>query len=122
MAHLWRFYQAGILNTAFGFGMYSGLVALRVNLYAAQIIAHLMGVAFNYLTYSRHVFTGAGPAKARFVAAYSVNYVVNLLFLALFDLFIHSPYRTGFLAMVCASLTNYFALKHIVFTRARETA
>ncbi|RYE60055.1 MAG: GtrA family protein, partial [Oxalobacteraceae bacterium] len=116
------YYQAGVINTAFGFGIYSGLVYAGVNLYAAQIIAHLLGIAFNYITYSRHVFAGASPAKARFVAAYGVNYVVNLGFLALFDLFIHSPYLAGFLATVCASLTNYFALKHMVFTKGAERA
>lgn len=114
---LWRYYQAGVLNTLFGFGIFAVLVRLGVNLYLAQIIATLCGIAFNYITYSRHVFRGAEAAKARFVAAYGVNYLVNLGFLAFFDLFVHSDYVAGLLATIFASVTNYFALKHAVFTK-----
>ena len=117
---LWRYYQAGVINTAFGFGTYSLLVWLGVNLYIAQIIAQILGVTFNYFTYSRHVFKDRQAGKLRFALAYIVNYLVNLAFLALFDRFMRSPYLAGFLATVCASLVNYFALKHAVFVNGRD--
>lgn len=117
LAELFRYYQAGIVNTLFGFGSYALLVWLGLNLYLAQIIAQILGMTFNYFTYSHHVFRDTRASKPRFIMAYGVNYLVNLAFLAFFDLFIRSPYLAGFLATVCASLLNYFALKHVVFVR-----
>ena len=117
LVELSRFYQAAAVNALFGFGMYAGFVALGMNIYLAQIVAHCLGVAFNYVTYSRHVFRDAGPAKARFLAIYVVNYFIGLGSLALVARFVASPYLAGLIALVLASVINYFALKHIVFIK-----
>ena len=116
-AELWRFYQAAVVNTVFGFGLYAILVALGVNLFAAQAISFASGVTFNYFMYSRHVFRDGERAKLRFLAAYGVNYLINLGLLALFNRFVHNDYAAGALATLIASLINYFALKHLVFVR-----
>lgn len=120
LLELWRYYQAGVVNTAFGFGLYALLVWLGLNMFAAQLLSHLAGMAFNYLMYSRHVFRGAAPAKLRFILSYGVNYLVGLATLALVSRFIHSPYLAGFTSTVIVSVINYFALKHLVF-RAKAT-
>lgn len=117
VAELWRYYQAGVANTLFGFGLYALFVRLGVDMYVAQIIAHFAGVAFNYLTYSRHVFRNQRPAKARFVASYALNYLVSLGTLALVAQALHSPYVAGAVATVIVSLINYFALRYLVFSR-----
>ena len=114
---LWRYYQVGVLNTLVGFGIYSGLVALGLNLYVAQFLSHFAGVAFNYFSYSRHVFTGASPAKFRFVLSYVGNYLLGLVVLAGIAQVVRSPYLAGFIAVVIVSLINYFLLKHLVFKR-----
>lgn len=117
VAELWRFYQAGVVNTLFGFGLYALLVRAGLNMYAAQIVAHVAGVMFNYLTYSRHVFRDSGPAKTRFAASYTVNYLLSVAALALVSIGVRSPYLAGAIATVAVSVVNYFALKHLVFTR-----
>lgn len=117
---LWRYYQAGIINTAFGYGLYALFVSLGLNMYLAQIVAHLLGMAFNYVTYSRHAFHDSDVSKARFVASYAVNYLLGLGALWAISQLISSPYLAGFIAVAIVSLTNYFVLKHWVFTpRAR---
>jgi putative flippase GtrA len=115
LSEIWRYYSAGVINTLFGIGLYSALVWLGLNLFAAQLLAHVIGMAFNYLTYSRHVFRAAGTAKGRFVASYAVNYAVSLGTLAALSRFIASPYLAGILTTVFVSVANYFALKHLVF-------
>lgn len=117
MRELWRYYQAGIVNTLFGFGLYALLVKLGLNLYLAQLISHCLGVAFNYFSYSRHVFRGAESAKIRFVLSYVVNYLMGLVVLFAAAQFIPSPYLAGFVAVVIVSLANYFILKYLVFMR-----
>lgn len=115
LAEIWRYYQAGLINTAFGFGTYSLLVWLGLNLFAAQLVAHLAGMAFNYLTYSRHVFREATPARLRFMLSYAGNYIVGLMMLYLCSRVIASPYVAGFTSTVIVSVINYFALKYLVF-------
>lgn len=115
-----RYYQAGIVNTLFGLGAYSLLVWTGLNIFAAQAISHVAGMAFNYLTYSRHVFRNAGPAKTRFVLSYGVNYLASVALLAIFSRFIANPYVSGILAAFIVSVVNFFALKFVVF-RARSS-
>jgi putative flippase GtrA len=121
LAQLIRFYQAAAINTAFGFGIYALMIWFGVNLYVAQIIAQILGVTFNYFTYSRHVFRDRVAVKSSFILAYTSNYLVNLALLALFDRVFHSDYIAGLSATICASLVNYFALRSLVFRKRSET-
>lgn len=117
LVELWRYYQVGILNTAFGLGAYSLFVWLGMNMFVAQLFSHSLGVAFNYITYSRHVFSSSEPAKLRFVASYVGNYVVGLVTLSLVSLLVESPYLAGFIAALLVSIINYFVLSKYVFNR-----
>lgn len=118
LIELWRYGQAGAVNAAFGFLTYSFFVWLGINIFLAQILATLIGIAFNYLTYSRHVFRDAGPAKLRFAISYAFNYLVSLAALAAASRLVHSPYIAGLMAIVATAIVNYFALKYLVFRRA----
>lgn len=112
-----RFYQAAAVNAAFGFGLFALFIYCGMNIYLAQISAHILGVVFNYFTYSRHVFRDTAPAKLRFVMAYVVNYGVGLAVLLIVNQVIESPYVAGFITLIIASFVNYAALKYIVFVR-----
>ena len=112
-----RYYQAGIVNLAFGYGLYAGLIAFVISAYPAQALSHVLGMAFNYVTYSRHVFREAGPAKLRFIASYAVNYVLSLGTLAGLKQVLTNDYAAGLLAAVIVSIINSGALKYLVFNR-----
>lgn len=117
LIEIWRYYQAGVVNSAFGFGAYALLVWLGLNMFVAQLVAHTAGVAFNYLTYSRHVFRDAQPAKLRFVLSYAFNYLMGLAALAAVSRVVTSPYLAGLIGIVIVSVVNYFILKHLIFVR-----
>ena len=117
-AGLWRYYQAGIVNTLFGYSLYSMFVALGMNMYLAQLVGHVLGVVFNYFTYSRHAFRDSRGSKPRFILAYAANYLAGLAMLAAAATVFPSPYVAGLVAVIIVSLLNYFVLRHLVFTRA----
>ena len=119
-AGLWRYYQAAIVNTVFGYSLYALFVAVGLNMYVAQLVGHVLGVTFNYFTYSRHAFRGTQGSKLRFVMAYAGHYVVSLAMLAISARVLSSPYAAGLLALILASLLNYFVLKNLVFTKTVE--
>jgi putative flippase GtrA len=114
---LWRYYQAGILNTLFGYGLYALLVALHLNMYVAQAIAHLAGMTFNYFSYSRYAFAGHRVSTGRFVLSYGVNYLLLVASLAAASRIVKSPYLAGLGATVFVSAINYLVLSRFVFSR-----
>lgn len=116
-----RYYMAGAVNAAFGYGLFAVLLWTGLGMYAAQAVAHVLGVTFNYFTYSRHVFRDAPSARLRFVASYGVNYVISLAFLAMVSLIVDNAYIAGFAAIVLTSVVNYFILKRMVFNKSEPT-
>ena len=114
-ARVFRYYQAGIINTLFGYSLYVLLVWLGLSPYLAQLLAHVTGVAFNYVTYSRLAFPDARTAKLRFVAFYVVTYLLSAALLALSLQFLSSPYAAGFAVAAVSSVINYLILRRFVF-------
>lgn len=119
LGRLWRFYKIGLVNTLFGYGIYALLLSAGLNMYAAQIIGHVVGVIFNYFSYSLHVFRAAPASKLRFLFSYALNYIVSLASLALATTILSSPYLAGLLAMAITSVINFIILRRYVFTSDR---
>lgn len=113
---IWRYYQAGAVNTLFGFGIYSIFVFNGINAYLSQILSHILGMAFNYITYSRYAFRSEARIGA-FVGTYILNYVLSLATLAMAMQFFRSLYVSGLITIIIVSLINYFVLKKLVYNR-----
>lgn len=95
--------------------MYSIFVFLGLNLYVAQILAHVIGATFNYFMFKHHVFHGAKPNVLSYVGSYGINYLLGLAFLTTVHRVVASPYLAGFIALVAVSFVNYFMLRIFVF-------
>ncbi len=94
---------------------------IGLNLFLAQAVAHVLGSAFNYFTYSRHVFRKSSDRRPlAFVGAYGLNYLVGLGLLAAAHHFFASPYLAGFVAVLVASVLNFFVLRRLVFPSAAK--
>ena len=115
VGQLWRFLKVGALNTLFGYALYALLVAIGLQMFVAQIVGTMIAVAFNYVTYSRHVFTSAAASRLRFVLSYGLNYLVSLAALALAAIVIPSPYLAGLMATLAAAAINFIMLRRFVF-------
>jgi len=115
---LLRYYQAGIVNTLFGYGCYVALLWLGLDMFIAQLISHTAGTLFNYFTFSRYAFAGEAGSPKRFVASYAVNYILSLAVLWALSQAITSPYIAGLISIVVVSVINYAVLKRFVFRSA----
>ena len=104
-----------MLNAAFGYGIYALLLYVGVNLFVAQVVAHLLGMAFNYVMFRRHVFRDSRAAVAPYIVAYAVNYALSLATLAGLNRVLESDYLAGFLSIVFVALVNFAVLKFLVF-------
>ena len=111
----WAYVRVGVLNAAFGYGVYALFLFVGVNLFAAQIIAHGLGMTFNYFMFRRHVFRDSRAAVVPYIAAYAVNYALSLATLAGLNRVLTSDYLAGFLSIVLVALVNFIVLKFLVF-------
>lgn len=112
---LLRYYIAGIINMAFGYLLFAILVWLGLQVFVAQAVGYVLGVIFNYITYSRIAFSGFKGGKVSFLASYVVNYLLSLVLLWLVLQAIASAYLAGLVVTVAVSLLNYFVLRKWVF-------
>lgn len=115
IAELWRYSKVGVVNTAFGFGLYVLLVYFGLNLFVAQIVAHVIGATFNYFMLKVHVFKGSTANIISYIGSYIANYIVGLTCLAILHHFIKSPYLAGLFGLFASAMINYFILKNFVF-------
>jgi len=114
-----RYYGIGIINSAFGYGLYALLVTFLHNIYISQLISHVTGAMFNFLMFKLHVFRNLTPSVPRYILAYGVNYMLGFGCLFAFHQFVASAYLAGFLSLVATSVINYFVLKSFVFRRSK---
>lgn len=110
-----RYYQAGIANTAFGYGCYAALIALGLNLFLAQAMSHVIGTIFNYVTYSRYAFRDHNASVVRYLGAYAGQYLLSVLSLSLFVEAGLGPYAGGIATILFVSVVNYLVLKIFVY-------
>lgn len=74
-----RFVIAGLLNTLFGFVIFSAAIAARVPVWAALLAGLLVGIAFNFVTTGGYVFRNLSRRRfPRFLACYLCIYAINL--------------------------------------------
>jgi len=84
-------------------------------MFVAQFIATVIGVIFNYFTYSRAVFRGSRGAIGQFIVAYLGQYLISLGALAGLSRLFPNPYLAGLGALIITSLVFYLVLRRWVF-------
>lgn len=113
-----RFIAVGMLNTAFGYAIYSVAVLLGAGPAMALAIAMIFGVTFNFFTTGRLVFREkAGRIFPRFVLGYLVVYGVNLGLLHLTGVLGLGPLLAQALALPPTVIFTFVLMKFVVFRR-----
>jgi putative flippase GtrA len=113
-----KFLATGLLNTAFGYAVYAGLLFLTVPYLAALFVATIAGVIFNYFSFGRIVFNGHGGWRifGKFVAAYVLIYGVNAAVLSgLTNHFLLNPYLGQAICMPLGVLLSWILMNHWVY-------
>jgi putative flippase GtrA len=73
-----RFLVIGVVNTAFGYGIYALLLLLGLHPQAALAIQFIVGVVWNYFTHGRFVFGVWGFGRLpHYVLSYVAIYLCN---------------------------------------------
>ena len=115
-----RYICVGLLNTSFGYGLFSILIFINLSHEIALLIATILGVLFNFLTFGTFVFGSSNDLFAlfRFVSCYIITYLFNVYLLSiLIDVFSFSPYIAQFLCLAPSFLINWILFKFWVYKK-----
>ena len=114
---LWpRFVAVGIINAAFGYGVYVFMLGIGLGYATASALATVIGVLFNFKTIGALVF-GSRDSRLmfRFFAVYAAVYGVNLLGLRLLVQGGVGADTAGLVTLCPAAVLAYVLNKAFVF-------
>lgn len=112
-----RFVIVGIVNTAFGVGLYCLFIYFGISYRLSVLFSTVLGVLFNFKTIGIFVFKNKDNRLLfRFIASYVIVYFVNIgviyLFLRLTSL---GDYLGGIMATPIVAIISFFLQKRFVF-------
>ena len=74
-----RFIFVGVINTIFGYTVFSFFVFLKIHYSIALILSTIMGIFFNFHTVGKYVFlNNISKNLYKFILVYIVSYFLNL--------------------------------------------
>ncbi len=115
-ARLFRFLAIGVLNTAFGYGVFAFLIWYGLHYSLAAAISTVLGVLFNFKTTGALVFRSHDNSKIiRFVLAYMVVYCANVVALTALVHIELGAYLAGLILVLPLALLAYFLNSRFVF-------
>jgi putative flippase GtrA len=111
-----RFIAAGVLNTLFGWLIYSTTILLGAQPWFALIIGIVFGIAFNFVTLGGYVFRNLVKEKIpKFVAAYACIYLINLVLLRLLKPWVESAIWGQLILSLPIAVVSYLLQSKFVF-------
>ncbi len=120
LRRLGRFIFAGLLNTAFGFLIYAGLVLIGFPVWATVALSMLGALLFNYLTYGGIVFNGLSWRNfPRFVLFYVCLAGLNTVALHAMAGLSFGPFLSQAVLVAPLAVISYLGLTLFVFSKSR---
>ena len=111
-----RFVLVGLLNTAFGYSIFSLLIFLGLHYTVAILIATVLGVLFNFKTIGKLVFNNPhNHLFFKFIGVYTITYCINIILVKLLLINHINIYLAGAIAIFLAALVSYTLNKNWVF-------
>ena len=114
-----RFLLVGGLNAAFGYGCFAILHYAGLHYSMALLVATVLGVLFNFKTTGILVFKSSNNRLiVRFVLAYAVVYIVNVIGVEFLSRWGLSPYWGGAILILPMAALAFILQKRFVFAHA----
>lgn len=117
-----RFLIVGILNTAFGYGVYTLFLFLGIQYQIASLAALICGILFSFNTQRKFVFTSTKKGLfIRFVLCWVCIYLLNIYLIGQCMAFGFDAYVSGAIAIIPITLSSYILQRFVVFNKEKET-
>lgn len=121
MTEMVRFFLIGIINTFFGYSIFSILIYLHLHYSMAVFIATMLGVLFNFKTLGNYVFKNSNNKLiGKFILVYIIIYLTNIAIIKLCLLLSMNIYLAGGFSVIIAAIASYLLNKKYVFCHQKE--
>ncbi len=111
-----KFILVGILNTLFGYLVFSLLISLGLHYYLAIFFASCLGTLFNFKTYGKLVFNNSkNTALWKFIFVYAIMYLLNIVIVKSLLYIDINIYIAGAIAIMITTICSYLLNKNWVF-------
>lgn len=118
-----RFVLTGVLNTAFGYGVFAIFIWIGVHYTFAVLFGTILGALFNFKTIGTFVFKSRDNSLIwRFLLVYAGVYVVNIIALKYLRVVIQNDYACQAILIPLIALTSYTLNKNFVYSKNEETS
>jgi putative flippase GtrA len=116
-----RFVVAGLVNTMFGWVVYSACVLWGAQPWIALITSTVVGIAFNFVSLGGYAFRDFSLERLpRFVISYIAIYLINLVCLRGVYHWITSPIFAQLILTPPMALLSYLLLSRLVFAKKND--
>lgn len=116
MRQFFQFCCVGVLNLAFGVGMYCLFVYWGMDYKIATLSSTVLGVVWNFKTTGLLVFKNReNRLFLRFVFCYTIIYFVNVMFVWGFKFLGANDYLAGFFAAIPIAVLSFCMLRKVVY-------
>ena len=113
-----RFIVVGIVNTIFGYSVFSILIYLNLHYSLASLLATILGVLFNFKTISSLVFkTHNNSIIFKFIAVYCFTYLITIGGLKIFTIYSVNIYFAGFILLIICTPISFVLNNQFVFQK-----
>jgi putative flippase GtrA len=118
---IFNFIRVGVVNTIFYYLIYISILGIGLNYLIAILIATILGIIFNFKTFGKYVFLNEDKSRFYiFVLAYFVLYIINLIFVNIFNYWVNNYYLSGFMAIFPYAFFSFYINKKFVFHHKGE--
>ena len=116
-----KFILVGILNTIFGYIVYSSFIILGLNYGFSATIAYLICVLFNFKSYGTLVFKNNNNKLIfKFILSYILLYIIYVGVIKIFLILNFNELISGALSTIITALISYFSNKYYVYKKVRN--
>lgn len=117
-----RFLLTGVLNSIFGFLVYSLVILLSGQVLLALFFSTCAGIVFNFFTTGGFVFRDTSTLRApRFVFCYLLIYAINYGLINALARWVDSAIIAQALLTPLMAVLSYFLMARFVFKGSAET-
>lgn len=111
-----KFLIAGVINTLFGFCVFSSIVYVGFDVWIGLLGSTIAGIFFNFMTFGGYVFRQLSASRfPKFVAAYCFVYFLNLFLIEQLLLFVPNAFYAQFILIFPMACLSYVLFAKWVF-------
>lgn len=113
----YRYLIAGVINTFFGFSVLTLLSLTKIETWKIIFLANLLGVTFNYFSYSEFAFKNYKKNIKNYIFVYFFIYLLQLMIITIVTSLLQERIYGVLASLPFTVIANYYLFKKFVYKK-----